>query len=150
MECISIAHQGSVGVPVTPTYQASQRFAARSQVNVAGQQVIYAHFVNTGKSVANAVAFGMDCEILESPPDARLIHQHKIPHGNTVIQNEQWRRNCIIPDRPPAHTTQCHLYGKLTYTDVFEKEHAIWFCRRFNGNQFILDDLIGEQYNGQT
>jgi hypothetical protein len=41
-----------------------------------------------------------------------------------------------------------YLYGEISYEDIFKVHHRTWFCRRFNGKQFVLGDLNDEKYNG--
>ena len=42
------------------------------------------------------------------------------------------------------------LHGHIIYRDLFGNEWQTWFCRRFNGNQFILGDITSKQLNGNT
>ena len=56
----------------------------------------------------------------------------------------------ILHHRAVKGAAKYYLYGEITYLDVFKTEHRTWFCRTWNGQQFILGDLISEDLNGYT
>lgn len=112
-------------------------------------------FVNTGKTPA--IVTGIRLRIGEAiePPIPQTAELRRMPQGAYIGANQPWPRGKVAltlaqHQAVVAKTAKVFLYGEIIYTDIFKKERRTWFCRTWNGKQFVLGDLTSEDLNGFT
>ena len=111
-------------------------------------------FMNVGKTAAIVIGTRLQIAPMSEPPIPQTAKEKKIPRGAFISANAQWPRGKVtmpIHFQPAAKdTVKYYLFGEITYLDVFQKEHRTWFCRVWDGAQFILGNLTSEKLNGYT
>lgn len=110
---------------------------------------------NSGRTPAVVTKIRLGCDVFPVPPEPQNAPSEEMPIGGVIGAGVEWPRGRIALtldkiERAKAGKGLIYLYGEIVYRDIFRKERRSWFCRRWQGQQFILSDLIDEKLNGYT
>jgi len=112
-------------------------------------------YKNCGKTPAIITKTRLNCDVFAEPPIPQTAPEKELPSGAIIDAGGGWPRGKVSVtkekiERAKAEDATIYLYGEITYRDIFKKEQRSWFCRRWNGKQFVLGDLNDEKLNGYT
>ena len=109
---------------------------------------------NYGKAPAIVASVRYGVQRAPHPPNPKEGGKLQVlPSGAVIGPGEPWTRgqiNMMAGMVLPLPEGDWFLHGHIIYRDLFGNEWQTWFCRRFNGNQFILGDITSKQLNGNT
>jgi hypothetical protein len=108
-------------------------------------------WTNIGNAPAIITGVRVACTAADEPPDPTTAKLSEIPAGAVVPAGALWQRGTVFrrnfdPAFKKGETV--YLYGEITYRDAMGGPRRSWFCRRYTGSQFVLDDITDWDRNG--
>ena len=88
-------------------------------------------------------------------PSVTEISKYEMPIGAIIGAGDSWPRGRIsmkdVIQTAAAHPDEpvlAWLRAEISYLDIHNRPHRTWFCRFWNGQQFLLSSGIDESLNG--